>query len=108
MIKGPISFEKAMHGIYTRARLEADCKATIFLQMLHRHGGLGTARQLINSPAVSEGYTALYERGRLDLTVEAVIVENPRWHSLFTSDELSRVRKRLDAYGYTTGNPAGQ
>jgi hypothetical protein len=29
---------------------------------------------------VSEGCTALWERGRLDLTVEALIHDNPQWH----------------------------
>lgn len=99
-MKGPIDFEKAMHGIYTRAKLEAGYTATIFHEMLFRHGGLGTAKQLINAPKVSDGYTALFERQRLDLTVEAVVVENPQWHDLFTSDELNRARKRLAEYRY--------
>ncbi len=100
MQKGPIAFEKAMHGIYTRAKLEAGYNASIYLQMLHRHGGLGTAKQLINSTTVSQGYTALSERGRLDLTVEALVIASPQWHDLFTADELARCRNRLREYGY--------
>jgi hypothetical protein len=61
--------------------------ATIFLQMLNERGGLDTAKYLINSPKVSDGYTALYLRSRLDLTVEAMVVENPKWQELFTSEE---------------------
>lgn len=45
--------------------------------MLHEHGGLQTARILIHAATVSEGYTALWERG-LDLTVEALIHDNPQ------------------------------
>lgn len=100
MIKGPLDFEKAMHGIDTRAKLEAGYTAKIYHDMLFRHGGLGTAKQLINAPQVSDGYTALYERQRLDLTVEAVVVENPQWHELFTAEELTRARKRLRDYEY--------
>lgn len=44
--------------------------------------------------------SALYQRGRLDLTVEAVVTESPRWRDLFTDEELSRAEKRLKAYGY--------
>jgi len=49
---------------------------------------------------VSEGYTALWERGRLDLTVEALIHDNPQWHSLFTPEELAICTERLTQYEY--------
>lgn len=102
MIQEPPDFEKAMHGIHTKAKLEAGYNASLYLQMLHRHGGLGTAKQLINSPQVSQGYTRLYELKRLDLTVEALVMDNPKWHSLFTQDELIRARRRLDDYRYVS------
>jgi len=68
--------------------------------MFHKYGGIETARLLLNSPTVSEGYTALWERGRLDLTVEALIHDNPDWQSLFTEEELEIVHKRLIEYNY--------
>jgi hypothetical protein len=100
MKKGPPDFENAMHQIYVRAKRDVNYNATIFLDMLMKQGGLMTAKQLINSPTVSDGYTALYERGRLDLTVEAVVSENPQWHELFTTEEMARARKRLKDYQY--------
>jgi hypothetical protein len=93
-------FDLEMLGIYQRAHAEANYNATRFLQMLHEHRGLETARILLHSPNVSEGYTALWNRNRLDLTVEAVIHDNPRWHPLFTEDELAICVKRLQDYGY--------
>jgi len=93
-------FTEAMFNIYRRAKTEAKYNATVFLGMLTDRGGLGTAKYLINSDKPSDGYTNLYERGRLDLTVEAMVIENPRWHSLFTENELIRARKRLDEYQY--------
>ncbi|RWB26744.1 MAG: hypothetical protein E5W01_05315 [Mesorhizobium sp.] len=93
-------FDSAMFEIYRRAKAEAKYNATIFLQMLTDNGGLATAKTLINATKPSNGYTALYERNRLDLTVEAVVIENRRWHALFTADELSKARKRLNDYGY--------
>jgi hypothetical protein len=61
---------------------------------------LETARILLHSMNVSEGYTALWERGRLDLTVEALIHDNPQWHPLFTPEELAICTERLTQYEY--------
>jgi hypothetical protein len=93
-------FDEEMLSIYERALSEAHYRATRFLSMLHEHRGLETARLLIHSATVSEGYTALWERKRLDLTVEAVIHDNPKWHPLFTREELDICVKRLRDYGY--------
>jgi len=93
-------FNLAMWGIYKSAKNEANYNATRFLQMLHENGGLETAHILINAPTVSDGYTALWKRGRLDLTVEALILDNPEYHSLFTDDELRSAKNRLIDYQY--------
>ncbi|MCP5178658.1 MAG: hypothetical protein H6994_01960 [Pseudomonadales bacterium] len=95
-----LEFDHAMMGIYERALSEARYKASKYFHMLHEHRGLGTARLLINSSRVSDGYTALWKLGRLDLTVEALICENQKWHELFTTRELGICRKRLLDYGY--------
>ena len=95
-------FDQAMFGVYRQAKEEAKYNATIFFQMLTDTGGLRTAKTLINAPKPSDGYTALWERGRLDLTVEAVVVENARWHSLFVPEEVERAQRRLLQYGYKT------
>ena len=87
-------FDVPMFEIYRRAKEEAGYNATIFLRMVTERGGLSTAQYLVRSPRPSDGYTHLYERGRLDLTVEALIVENDAWHPLFTEDELVKARKR--------------
>ena len=68
--------------------------------MVVEHGGVEVAKILINSETVSEGYTALWEKGRLDLTVEAMVLETKKYHSLFTEDELQVCAKRLKDYNY--------
>lgn len=100
MSKLESEFNEAMFSIYRQAKEEAKYNATVFLGMLSDRGGLPTAKYLVNASKPSDGYTNLYERGRLDLTVEAMIVENPRWHSLFTSEELAKAHKRLKDYHY--------
>ena len=93
-------FDEAMMQIYERALAEAKYKASRFLSMLNEHRGLRTAQILIHSPTVSEGYIALWQRKRLDLTLEAMIHDNPKWHSMFTPTELDICVKRLREYGY--------
>ncbi|MCY9784219.1 DUF262 domain-containing protein [Nocardiopsis sp. EMB25] len=92
-------FGAAMLSIYERARSEADYTATFFLGMLSELGPLGTARKLLNAPAVSDGFANLWERGRLDLTVEALVLR-PEFEALFTAEELDRARTRLAQFGY--------
>ena len=95
-------FDRAMKDIYVRAKSEANYNASIFYRMLCDHRGLATAKYLINERQVSDGYTALWERDRLDLTVEAEVVDNPKWYPLFTDDEVEKARRRLRDYGYST------
>jgi hypothetical protein len=100
MVDLEAQFTEATFEIYRRAKAEANYPANIFLQMITDRGGRATAKTLINAPKPSDGYTALYLRKRLDLTVEAVIVDNPRWHILFTPEEIEKARRRLIEYRY--------
>ena len=93
-------FDEAMVEIYRRALSEANYKASRFLSMVQDDGGFATARYLIHAAQVSEGYAALWERKRLDLTVEAMVLSNTKWHPLFTTEELERCSGRLKEYGY--------
>lgn len=92
-------FHRAMINIYERARDEAGYVATRFLQMVNEYGGVNAAKILINAENPSDGYTALYMKRHLDITVEA-LVQDPKWSPLFTPDEVNRARLRLKEYGY--------
>jgi hypothetical protein len=95
-------FHEAVLDIYRRAKSEARYNSQRFFQMVVDNGGVETARMLIHSDTVSEGYTALWERGHLDLTVEAMLIETKRFHSLFTDAELQTCDRRLKNYNYKT------
>lgn len=86
------AFDQAMMQIYVQARRQVGYTATRFHQMLTEHGGVETARRLL--PHMSDGFTELWRRNRLDLTVEALILE-PQWASLFSEKELEMARGRL-------------
>lgn len=93
-------FHEAMVNIYRRAKSEADYDAKVFIQKLETHGGVAYAKMLINAPAASQGYTALWQRQRLDLTVEAMIQATAKYHPLFTENELAACAERLKEYEY--------
>lgn len=99
------SFDAAMLDIFRKAKQEAGYNASRFFQMLTDHGGLDTARILIHADTVSDGYSALWERGRLDLTVEALIYDNSGFHPLFSAEEMEIVRERLVQYQYAPAQP---
>lgn len=52
--------------------------------MLHEHRDLHTARILILANQPSEGCSALWERGRLDQTVEALVLQ-PEWRPILSA-----------------------
>ena len=89
------AFGLQMEQIYFAALKEAKYRATRYLQMVHERGGLATAHYLLAQPNISDGFAELWQRGRLDLTVEALVLKEP-WCSLFTEDELAVARKRLE------------
>ncbi|MCD1144566.1 DUF262 domain-containing HNH endonuclease family protein [Kocuria sp. LUK] len=94
-------FNKAMQDVYVRAKKEAGYNATYYLEMLNQYGGLETARRLLASNSPSKGFTALWERKRLDLTVENTVLD-PEFQVLFNEDELELARRRLADYNFPT------
>ena len=70
-------------------------------RMIQEMGGLATARALIFADEPGDGFTAMWGRGRLDLTIEYE-VQHSRWDGLFADEpELrERARRRLADYGY--------
>jgi len=87
------AFNQAMVRILVRARDEVNFKAVPLLRMVTEIGGLRTARHLIRNP-ISDAFTNLWERGRLDLTAEALALQ-PEFRSLFAEDELNVARRRV-------------
>jgi hypothetical protein len=95
-----VEFDEAMMDIYRRAKTEAKYVPSDFHNMLVQKRGVATARQFINDKKESSGFMKLVVLGFIQLTVEAVILDNPRWHSLFTAEEIEKVIARLRKYKY--------
>ena len=91
-------FHRAMLNIYDAAA-ELDFRPVRFLRMVHEHGGVETARRLPSAPEVPSGLTRLWKLERLDISMEALVVQE-RWQPLFSDAERQVARERLKAYGY--------
>jgi len=88
-----------MAEIYRKADRECGYRATRFLQIIANKGPLLAAKELIHKSGGTEGFEKLWEFGRLDLSLEALIISG-KYDSLFTDDEKELCRKRLRDYGY--------
>ena len=92
-------FHKDMVGIYEKAKNDCGYIATRFIQMVAEKGGLATAKDLIIKDEDTYGFERLYELKRLDLSIEALVLED-KYKNLFTSLEKKRCKDRLKKYGY--------
>lgn len=70
-----------------------------FKSMLDADGGFDTVNRILTSGKPSEGFTKLWELGRVDLTCEAIIVET-KWRSRFSSDLIAKAEKLLREVRY--------
>lgn len=92
-------FDFEMVQIYERAKAELGYTASRFLQMVLDQGGVAAARQLIRARNVSDGFITLWEKRRLDLSVEALVLK-PEFAELFTPEERQIARDRLRQHGF--------
>ncbi len=74
-------------------------RPTLFKQMVGAQGGYVTVRQLLSKGKPSEGFTRLWELKRLDLTVEALVVET-KWRSLFDPILVQQAERLLKQVAY--------
>lgn len=70
-----------------------------FVGMLNLRGSFEVARSLLGARDVSEGFTTLWEKGRLDLSVEAIVLK-PQWREHFSTEEVETARRRLSEVNY--------
>jgi hypothetical protein len=93
------AFHRAMIDICETAKRDLGYNATRFMHMISEVGGVATARQLVRAAQPSDGFTTLWEHHRLDLSVEAHVVD-PKFAELFDDDDIEAARRRLEDYGW--------
>lgn len=82
-----------------RLKREIGYNPTYFNRMVADHGPIEATRRLVMADTVSEGFTKLWEHGRLAMTVEALAVL-PWYAPLFDEEVVARARRRLADYGF--------
>lgn len=92
-------FHRAMIDIYQNALRDCTQKAAYFLQMVGSHGGVETAKKLLQSDDIEQASATLLECGRLDLMFEYLVLQ-PKYADLFTNEERTVARDRLKRYGF--------
>ena len=99
MTEAERKFNIAMKDIYQTAKRECGYNATRFMQLVAEKGGVAAAKQLISKSGGTDGFTTLWECGRLDLSVEAYVLKD-EYKELFTDEERKICRERLLDFGY--------
>lgn len=92
-------FHLDMENIYRTALVRCKYNATRFLQMINEHAGLETASILLHTPSFQYGFTALWECGCLNITMENLVLQ-PQYDALFTEEEKNIARTRLQECGF--------
>ena len=93
------TFDAAVLALIDRCMTELHYNPRYFRTMVSQHGALGAVRKILHAPAVSDGFVALWERHRLDLSVEALVLDD-RFAHIFTEEERDIARNRLIDFGY--------
>lgn len=93
------NFEAEMIRFYKEAS-KLGYNATRFLDMFYEFGGVNSAKKLLaKEKYIQEGVIKLWELGRLDLSVEALVLK-PEYKDLFSEAELATAKKRLNELNY--------
>lgn len=93
-----LAFEEDMRYICKEA-VKIGYRPRLFAEMLSMKGGLVTAKQLIVQNVPTDGFITLYNKNRLDLSVEHFVVQ-PKYKELFTEEEIETCINRLKEYNY--------
>lgn len=81
------------------AKRDVRFPGTHFVGMLNADGGYKTVQTLLRKKEPSPGFVDLWELKRVDLTVEAIIVQS-KWRSYFDKALINIAEKRLKDIGY--------
>lgn len=82
--------------VYDAVKARTGFDAKVLRKMLIEHGGLATAKLLLNGSPQS-GFRGLRRESCLDVTIEHLVLQPP-WRALFTRAELEIARARLKSW----------
>jgi hypothetical protein len=94
--------EKALYDALmqaTKACQRLGYNPTYTVQMIYDSGAVGVCQRILATAEPSDGFTRLWELGRLDLAMENIVLR-PEFSDLFSEGERGIAQERLQDYGY--------
>jgi len=92
-------FHQEMRSLYTKTGRANGYWPKRFLQKVKKDGGLAAAKQWLKpEQGLSSGLQKLARKGRIDLSMEALVLKEP-WCSFFSQEELNEAKNRLTVAG---------
>ena len=76
------------------AEKEHEIKFSKLRRMLGEHGAVESAKRLLSTNRISDGFVNLASVGRLDLSIEH-LAASPKYQSLFSAHEIAIAKKKL-------------
>lgn len=65
-----------------------------FLNMVNELGYYQAAKKIASDKGISDGFTKLALKQRLDLSIESLVVD-PKYSRIFTTEEIDNCRRKL-------------
>lgn len=72
---------------------------TRMMETIHKFGGVKTAKEILRKGRVSDGFDKLREAQKLELTMEATVIDR-KYGELFEDEEVNSCYELLCEYGY--------
>jgi hypothetical protein len=90
--------EQKFIAAWTAARQKADAMG-VRMRPVADADAIKTAHRALSGSRLSDGFNALQGKGRLDLSLEALVVDK-RFTALFSDEEANTALTRLLEHGY--------
>src|SRR5262245_57100755 len=85
-----------LERVYRETGRQCGYWAHRFRQLVTSRGGVAAAKLLLTRAGVSPGFAVLQEKGRLDLSMEALVLE-AQFRELFSDAERAAAQERLES-----------
>lgn len=82
------SFAAALFRALDEAESNLGIRQARLRQTAEKYGGIDAAKYYINHGRISDGFDALRQKKRLDLSMEALVTA-PAYHGLFSDEEVN-------------------
>lgn len=92
-------FQETLLASCQKAQDEMGCQMTRLMQTIEKRGGVETVGELLRRGRLSDGFDALQKGRRLELSIEAVVVQE-KFGQLFTDDQVNACYDVLLESGY--------